>query len=73
MFLLILYLPNVSNKSFRETGSDQLYENHKGGLEIVSCYNVVSAHGVDMAKNREFLGNLFWFLSILLIICLPNV
>ena len=34
--LFVLFLPNVSSKSYHGTGKYQFYENHKGGLVSVS-------------------------------------
>ena len=70
--LLILCLPNVSNKYYHDTGADQFSAQHKGVLVIFSWGNVVSAHGAAAAYNGKSLGNLF-LLYILLILCIPNL
>ena len=49
LFLLILFLPNVSNKYYHDILSDQLYEQHKRGMASVAWENIVSAHGEAMA------------------------
>ena len=41
--LLILYLPNVSNKFYHGTKEDQFSAQHK--IRTVSWKNIVSAHG----------------------------
>ena len=58
--LLILCLPNVSNKYHHDTGSYYLSAQHKVLLVGVAWKNVVSAHGVATALNRESLGNIFF-------------
>ena len=43
--LLILYLPNASNKLYHVTGEDQLSPQQKKELVIVFGGNIVSDHG----------------------------
>ena len=50
--LLILCLPNVSNKYYHDTGADQFSAQHKGVLVSFSWVNVVSAHGAAAAYIR---------------------
>ena len=45
LFLLLLCLPNISNKYYHDTVSDQLYAQHKGGILGVVWENVVSSYG----------------------------
>ena len=58
------------NKSYHDTTLDYLSAKHKGGLESVDVENGISAHGVVMALTGNPLER-NWFLSDLLILCLP--
>ena len=49
LFLLILGLPDVSNKSYRGTGSAKFSAQHKVGLASAALENIVSSHGLDVA------------------------
>ena len=73
LFSLILCLSNASNKYYHGIVSDKLSVQHKGGLLNFAWQSVVSAHGSVTALNGEFFGKCSWFLSVLLILCLPNV
>ena len=48
LFLIILCVPNVTKYSYHDTGSVQLYSQHKGGVVSVLWEHVVSAHGSAM-------------------------
>ena len=49
IFLLILCLPNVSNKYYHITVSDKFSAQHKEGPASIAWEYVVSAHGEAMA------------------------
>ena len=49
MFLLLLCIPNVSKQYYHDTGSDQLYAKHKGGMVSVAWDHGVSYHGAATA------------------------
>ena len=51
LFLLILCLPNVSNKPYNETGSDKFSSQHKGVILSVSWENVLSSRGAATTYN----------------------
>ena len=59
-------------KIYHDTGSEFFSAKHKGRLFSVAWKNVVSDHGAAMALNGESLV-FVWFLSVLIILCLPDV
>ena len=53
LFLLILCLPNVSNKYYYGTESEQLSEQHKGVLVSIDFEHFVSDQGAATTINKE--------------------
>ena len=49
MLLLLLCISNVSRQYYHDTGSDQLYAKHKGGMVSVAWDHGVSSHGAATA------------------------
>ena len=56
LLLLVLCLPNVSNKYYHETGLYQLYVQHKVGLVRVAWENIVSTYRAAMDLRGKSLG-----------------
>ena len=71
--LIILCLPNISNKLYHGKGGDQLSAKHKKrtGESCVGehCVSSWSSYGLKQGIPWNFV----MFISILLISCLPNV
>ena len=66
--LLILCLPNISNKNCHDTGENKFSAEHIGGLVIITLCHL-------MEQLRPKIGNplAILVLFILLILCLPNI
>ena len=63
LFLLILYLPTVSNKFYHDIGSDQVSAQHKLVFLSVTWENVMSYHWSDTAETGNHIA--FVLVSIL--------
>ena len=72
LLLLILFLHKNSNISYHDTGDDQLSVQHKGGLVSVALGERFARSWISYGLKQGISCQIL-FLSILLILCLPNV
>ena len=74
LFLLILWLPNVSKKLYHGTGLDKLSEQHKGWIMIVALGERCVISWSSYVLKWEIPWKIYcWFLCILLLLCIYNV
>ena len=66
--LLISFLPNISNKKYHDTGDNQLSTEHIRGLSSISLCQLM-----ELLRPKTCDSLAIFFLSILLILCLPNI